>query len=447
MSAPLEEPNAVREAARLWRLAWPVGLGMLGHVAMGTTDTIIVGQLGDEALASMAMGNIWTFAALILAIGALRALDPVVSQAFGAGDQTAVGEALAKGVSLALWLFLGLVPWYLLAEPGLHLLGQPAVSIPDAASYSWMLIFGLPFTLAFSAVRAWLQGFEVMRPATVAILLGNLLNVPLDLLLVHGAGPVPALGPAGAGIATSLCNAFLLGVLLWLVRDRIRGVWRGFGPHLALRAQLPLLAIGVPLGLQTGLEVWAFNATGIFVGWYGETALSAHAIALNLASITFMYAMGLSQAGATRVGNLVGAGLPWKRAAILAVVMGGLGMGLSATLFRWMPGPLAAAYTPDLEVQLLAASLIPIAGLFQVFDGLQVTMFGVLRGAGDVKVPTLANVLGYWIVGIPLGYWLAFEAGYGPQGVWYGLVVGLMVVCLFLAIRLRHVMTRGGTRL
>lgn len=419
---------------------------MLGHVLMGTTDTILVGQLGDEALAALALGNTWTFAGMVVGIGAIRALDPVVSQAFGAGDDEAVGAALARGLGLALWLSVALIPWYLMAAPGLAWLGQPAGAIGDAAAYAAWLLPGVPFTLCFGAVRAWLQGFEVMRPATVAILAGNLLNIPLDLALVYGWGPIPAMGAAGAGVATTLCNVFLLVALLWLVRDRIRAVWRGFGDALTPAAQRPLLALGLPLGLQTGLEVWAFNATTVFVGWYGETALGGHAVALNLCSLTFMYALGLSQAGATRVGNLIGARLPWSRAAVLAVGLGALGMALSATVFRLAPGALVGLYTKDAAVLAIAVSLLPIAGFFQVFDGLQVTMFGVLRGAGDVRVPTLANVLGYWVVGLPAGYLLSFELGMGPQGVWYGMVLGLATVSAFLAIRLRQVMAVGAAR-
>ncbi|MCO4744059.1 MAG: MATE family efflux transporter [Proteobacteria bacterium] len=446
MSHSLQEPTAAREIARLWRLAWPVSLGMVGLVGMGTTDTILVGQLGDQALAALAIGNIWTFSMLVVALGTLRALDPVVSQAFGAGDQDAVGRALVRALGLAAWLVVPLVPWYLLAGPGLTALGQPEGAVPIAASYCMALIPGLPFTLAFSSVRTWLQGFEVMRPATIAILAANVLNIGLDLVLIHGAFGWEGMGAVGSGIATALCNLFMFAFLLWLVRDRIRDSWPGIGNALSLRAQWPLVALGVPLGLQMGLEVWAFNLSGIFVGWLGETELAAHSTALNLASLTFMYALGLSQAGATRVGNLIGAGLPWRRSAILAVAMGGLGMSVSATVFWTLPYPLASIYTPDEAVRQLASTLLPIAAAFQIFDGLQVTMFGVLRGAGDIRIPTLANVLGYWMIGLPVGLWLTFPGGYGAAGVWWGLVFGLVVVCFALMARLRFVLQQGGTR-
>lgn len=435
----LVEPTAGREVARLWRLAWPVGLGMLGHVLMGTVDTIFVGQLGEQPLASLAIGNAWSFSGMVVGFGAVRALDPIVSQAHGAGDDAAVGRALSRGLGLALWLTLGLVPWFLLTAPGLRFLGQPLGIIPDASGYVLALLPGLPFAMLFNTLRAWLQGFEVMRPATVAILAANVVNVGLDLVLIHGLGPVPALGAVGAGLATSLCNAFLLLALLWLVRDRVRASWQGFAGSLSFAVQRPLLMLGLPLGLQLGLEVWAFNATAVLLGWFGETALAGHAIALNLCSLTFMYALGLSQAGATRVGNLIGADQPWVRAGLLAIASGGAGMGISAMGFLWFPEVFVALYTGESGVRAVAVMLLPIAGVFQVFDGLQVTMFGVLRGAGDVQVPTLANVLGYWLVGVPGGYLLAFRMGYGPVGVWYGLCVGLIVVSAFLAVRLAFV--------
>jgi MATE family multidrug resistance protein len=419
---------------------------IVGNVAMfgmGFVDTLLVGPLGTGALAGMSMANNWYFACTVLGMGVLRVVDPLVSQAHGAGDARAVGRALQQALTLAMILVVPM--WILLASTGwmLPLLKQPPQLVPFAARYCGIMALGVPAAFAFGALRQVLQGMGIVREATWALLGANVLNVVLALGLVYGLG----VGPIGCAVATTLCQYAMLAGLVLLTRARTRellpeGLWRL--AHLAPVGRL--LREGLPLGMQMGMEAWAFSAAGIMVGRLGATPMAAHSITLTLASLAFMVPLGFSGAGATRVGNLVGAGAPWGRAATAALLLGAGVMTIFAAIFGGIPGPVASLWEPEPEVHALACSLLPIAAAFALFDGIQVVSFGVLRGAGDLRVPALANLLGYWCLGLPLGGWLAFRADMGAVGVWMGLALGLCSVGLLLLARVGFVARRGAVR-
>lgn len=441
-TAVRHETTARAEARVVWGLAWPVSVGMLGLMGMSVVDTLMVGHLGAAPMASVALGTSWYFALSIVALGALRALDPVISQAHGARDIPAVGRGIVHGCAMALAMAPVLIAMQFLTVPGLRLLGQPEALLADAGVWCRTAAWGVPGMLLFSAIRQALQGLGVQRPVTIAVVAANIVNLVANIVFIYGFD----MGPFGSALATSMSQYVLAAVTLWLARDTLAPYLVGARAALSGKALLGLFAIGLPLGVQMAMEAWAFHFAGLMMGWLGSTSIAANTVVLNLATLSFMVPMGVSAAASTRVGNLVGAGLPWAFAAKIALLLGGSVMGGSALAFALFPSLLARVYTNDPAVIALVVTLLPIVAAFQLFDGLQVVAFGVLRGAGDLRLPALANLLGYWALGLPLGWWLAFRAGWGAHGIFAGLALALATVALLLLLRVAWMARRGGVR-
>lgn len=439
----LDETDQSRraEALRLWHLAWPVSLGMLAYMGMGVVDTLMVAPLGERPMAAVSLANTWFYSMAVLGFGMTRALDPVISQAHGARDRVATGRAFVDGAVMCVLVIPLLILLVASGRWGLEALQQPAELLDLAGRYCVILACGVPGMVAFGTLKQMLQGIGSVRPAAFALLVANVLNAVLVYVLVYVVG----LGAIGCAIATALCNWFNFLFLLWISRDLVRGLLPA-RPEISWARVAGLVAIGLPLGVQMGMENWAFSAAGIMMGWLGPTQLAAHAIVMNLATLSFMLPLGISAAASTRVGNLIGSEQPWTRAATTALLMGAGVMSISGLCYSLIPGWIVGLYRPEASVFVLAVALLPLAGAFQLFDGIQVVAFGVLRGAGDLKIPSLANLLGYWAVGLPLGAWLAFYGGFGAQGVWVGLGTGLATVAVLLLFRVRATTARGGRR-
>jgi MATE family multidrug resistance protein len=414
---------------------------------MGTVDMKMSGALGAKALGAVALGHMWGVAAAIIAWGAARALDPVVAQARGAGDTRAAGLGLTRGLAMAAVLGVPVVGLYAFADRGLAALGQPHDLIPTAAAYCRALIPGLPAILAFAIVRNFLQALGVVRPATYAVVLANVANVVLNWILMYGKLGFPALGVVGCGLSTSINEWLMLASLMFFARRTLRAYWPGWAGAFETAPLGRLMKLGLALGFQFGFEVWAFHAVGFMMGRLGAIPFAAHAITINLATISFMVPSGIGAASATRVGQLVGAGHAWSRSAWIAVGLGAAVMTVPAAAFAVAAGPLAGCYSRDPGVVAVAVLILPLAGAFQLFDGVQAVAFGVLRGAGDTRLPVAANIVGYWLVGLPAGWLLAFSAGWGPRGVWSGLAIGLAAVAALLIARIRVVSRREPVRL
>jgi MATE family multidrug resistance protein len=410
----------------------------VGLMLMGVVDTIMVGRLSAAALAGVALGNLYFFGCTIFGMGALFALDPVVAQAVGAGDPEGVARGVQRGHVLALLLAVPSTLLLLTAGPVLTALGQPAEVVPLAAAYArWCAPGVLPFYF-FVVQRQSLQALRHLQPILVTILLANLFNVLLDWMFIYGRLGAPAMGVAGAAIATSIGRWALPVVLLLLA-------WRDLRPALlplrpAALEPAPLrrtMRIGAPIGLQMMLEYAAFGAVALLMGRIGTTAVAAHQVAINLASLTFMVPLGVGQAGAVLVGHAIGArDQESARGAARAAVSFGVGfMAFTAVAFLVAPTPLARLYTTDLPTIALAASLLPVAGVFQLFDGAQAVATGILRGAGDTRVPMLTTLGGYWLFGLPLSLLLGFRTDLGAVGLWWGLAAALGLVAVILALR------------
>jgi MATE family multidrug resistance protein len=450
MSAARPDHRPTRaELAALLRLAAPMVLIQVGLMLMGVVDTIVVGRVSATALAAVALGNLYFYGITIFGMGVLLALDPIIAQALGARDDLAVSRGLQRGLVLSVVLAAVVSVLMLSVEPVLTLVGQPADVIPAAAGYVYRLIPAVwPFYL-FIVLRQTLQAHRRTGPIVLTIVAANVLNLVLNYAWVYGRLGFEAHGVFGSAWATTVSRWAMAGMMLCLG-------WRYLKPYVAQRAPnllepRPLgrmLWLGAPIGAQMVLEVGAFSTVALFMGWIGIEQVAAHQVAINLASLTFMVPLGVSSAAAVVVGHAVGRGdvAGVRRATGAALVVGAGFMALMALVLIGAPHALARLYTNDAAVIALAALLLPIAGVFQVFDGLQVVAIGLLRGLGDTRVPVIVNVIGFWCIGIPVSLWLGFGLGYGAVGLWWGLVAGLVLVAVFLILRVKQRESRDLAR-
>ena len=448
MSRAFEVPRRA-DLAAMFRLAVPVVVVQVGMMLMGVVDTMVVGRVSAEALAAVALGNLAVMTVSAFAIGLLLALDPVVAQAVGARDEPAVRRAVQRGLLLAAGVTIPATLLLLPVEPVLTLLRQPPGTVPIAAGYVHRCLPGLLPFFGFVVLRQTLQAHERMRPIVVNIIAANLLNLVLDIVLVFGLLGAPAMGAFGSAWATTVSRYVLFLGLLVADRRELLPLLSRVDPE-ALRLQ-PLLAmarLGAPIGIQIQLELAAFGVIGLLMGGLGTIEIAAHQVAINLASLTFMVPLGVASASAVRVGHAVGRADDHeaRRAAASAMVCGAGFMACTALLFLALPRALAGVYTSDVQVVALAAALIPIAGVFQIFDGVQVVSSGILRGLGDTRAPMVINVLGFWLVGMPVSLGLAFPLELGPRGLWWGLVAGLAAVAALLLLRIARRLSRPMAR-
>jgi len=393
------------------RLALPVVVVQVGMMLIGVVDTMVVGRLSSEALAAVALGHVMLMAVYSFGIGLLLALDPLVAQAVGAGDEVAVRRSVQRGMILAVALMVPTTLILMPVETALTILRQPPETVPLAAAYVRICIPGLLPFYAFFVLRQSLQAIGRLRPIVITIVAVNLFNLVADWALVFGAGPIPQLGPIGSAWATTAARTLLFLVLLIAARKELAPFLGRFDRAvLRLQPLWRMVRLGTPIGFQVQLELVAFAVIALLMGGLGTVQMVGRAIGAG---------DGDGARRAASAGLLIGAGF----------------MSLMAALFIGAPRLLATAYTSVEEVVVLAALLIPIAGYFQIFDGLQVVSAGVLRGAGDTRAPLFVNIVGFWFIGLPTSLVLAFKLGYGPAGLWWGLVVGLGAVAAFLLTR------------
>ena len=429
------------ELPRLLRLALPIVLVQIGTVAMGVVDTIMVGRVSATALAAVALGNIFFFAITVFGTGCLLGLDPLVAQAVGAGDERAVALHLQRGLQLSLALS---VPISLALLPGEWLFGlleQPPEVVPEAARYARASIPGVLPLLVYTALRQTLQALHRTAPVVWTIVGANVINAGLNLVLIFGALGGPAMGAVGSAWASTISRtAMALGLWALAWRDLAPRLRRLDAPGPALRGVARVLGMGAPIGASYVLEIGALAVMALLMGWLGTDEVAGHQVALNLSSLTFMVPLGVSAATAVRVGHAVGRRDPAgaRVAAGAGLLCGGGFMSLCTLAFVCWPGVLARAYTDQPGVLAVAMTLLPIAGVFQVFDGLQVVAAGALRGLGDTRAAMVVTIVGFWLVGMPVSVVLAFRSGSGPAGLWWGLVAGLAAVAIVLVERLRR---------
>lgn len=428
-------------------LAVPVVLSELGWMLQGVVDTIMVGRLGPVAIGAVALGNAVYYTPSLFGIGLLLGLDTLVSQAYGRNDHDACHRWLAQSVYLTCIVTPPLMILVAAASFGFTRFGViPQVAVL-AGGYLRLLNWGTLPLLLYGGTRRYLQGVGEVRVITITYVLANLLNWFGNWVLIYGKFGMPALGVNGSAISTCIARvamaAALLGFAWRYERKRGHPLFRHWaGPHLDQIRQL--IRLGAPAAGQIVLEVGAWNLATLSAGWLTPVALATHQIALNYASMSYMVPLGVSAAAAVSVGHAIGAGdaARARRAGWLALGIGVSFMLFAALIFFVAPVPLIEIYTRDPRVLAVGPSLLWLAAAFQIFDGIQTVSTGALRGLGETRVPMFANLVGYWILGLPLGLTLCFALHWGIYGLWIGLTLALIVIACTLLLRWRRDSTR-----
>ncbi len=433
------------ELKSLVKLAAPLALAQAGPAVMGLVDTAVVGRVSDVAQGAVGLGTGLCFAFATLGIGVMLAFDPLLSQAIGAGHVARARALFWQAVWVAAFAgALLAVPLYL-SPLTLERFGVDSEIAKGAGEYVTWRVPQLMGFLLFMAARTYLQSNGRPKAIFFSVLLSNVANLALAILFVFGAGPIPAMGVAGAALATTICSWLQLGMLLLVLGPDPVGTSRRLDWVVVKQA----LKIGIPIGLQLLAEVGVFVLAGIFAGRIGRAPAAAHQIAINWASLSFCLAVGIGSAAATRVGWAIGAGdtVAARRSGLVAIAAGTAWMSSSALVFVFFPRVLARAMSPDPAVVDIAVALLGVAAVFQISDGLQAVGSGVLRGTGQTRFSFMANLLGHWVVGAPVAIYLGVYRNMGAVGLWWGLVAGLTAVAIALVSRFLIITRRPLVRL
>jgi multidrug resistance protein, MATE family len=423
------------ELKPLGRLAWPVILAEIGWMSMGIVDTLMVGPLGPEAIGGVGLAGILFFAVAACGMGVLLGLDTVIAQAYGAGDHDACRRWWWQGLWLGLLASMPLAGLLWLQRSLLPRFGfNPEIVdvVHGNLDILWLTLLPL---FVYTASRRYLQAIGLVRPVMVALIAANVFNAIANWALIYGHLGLPALGTDGAAWATFVARIVMAivpiaaivrhdrrqhtGTPVWKVRKRPSAADLGV-----------LLRLGVPAMFQMVFEVGGFAVASSMAASQKPAAIAAHQVSLELAGLAFMVPLGIASAAAVRVGHAVGRrdGPGAEHAGWAAILMGTAAMTTTALAFLLLPRLLIGVFTRDPDVIATGVWLLAVGAVFAVFDGVQVVATGALRGLGETRRPMIWNLVGYWGLGLPIGWALAFVAGWGVVGVWIGLSTSLIVV-------------------
>lgn len=426
-----------------FKLALPIMLGQLGHVMVGLVDNLMIGQLGAAELAAISLGNSLIFIALSIGIGFSFAITPLIAEADGENNIESGRNYFHHGMILCgingLLLFILL----LFIKPLLYHLNQPPEVVELAIPYLEIVAFSMIPLMLFQGFKQFADGLSQTKYAMIATLIANVVNIVFNYLLIYGIWIFPRLELEGAAIGTLISRFFMLAFIYFILKNKkkfsVYFVW-------SKRKQLNktifkrLLNLGFPTALQMFFEVALFTVSIFLAGVLGTNAQAANQIALNLASMTFMIAVGFSVTATIRVGNQKGKRnyTELRRIAFSIFFMVLIIQAVFALLFILSKGLLPTFYIDNAEVISIASGLLIIAAIFQLSDGLQVVFLGALRGLQDVKIPTWVCFVAYWLVGFPVCWFLSKEEALGAMGIWLGLFAGLTTSAIFLYLRFNY---------
>ena len=413
---------------------------MLGQVMTGVADSVMVGWTGATPLAASSFANIFFSIPLFFGIGVSYAITPLVAEGAGAKDQTKIIEILRHGFIINLLVAILLVGLIFLVEPFMFSMGQPEDVVALGIPYLSIIGVSIIPTMIFQTYRQFAEGLEKTRMAMIIVVGSNLLNIALNYILIFGKHGFPEMGLNGAGWATLISRVVMaISMMLYVYYGkRFIAFRKGFSFGSYSKSLISkMLHIGLPAGSQFIFEAGAFGFSALMMGWLGTTALAAHQIAINLATISYMTTSGLGAAATIRVGNFLGQRDKRKLqdSAFTMIWMAVALMAAWALLFIFGRHLLPSLYIEDAAVIELTAALLIIAAFFQLSDGIQVVCAGALRGLQDVKVPSILIFVAYWVIALPLGYWLAFPLGLGATGIWIGLLIGLTLTASAMVVR------------
>lgn len=410
-------------------------LSMLGQVMTGVADSIMVGWTGATPLAASSFSNSFFSITLFFGIGISYAITPLVAHASGSGNRVEINLVLRHGLLINLIAGVLLSGFLFLLMPWMYLMGQPKEVVDLAIPYLLVIAPSIIPTMVFQTYRQFGEGLQFTRMAMVIVLLSNLLNIILNYFFIYGKFGLPAMGLLGAGWATLISRCCMgMAMALYIFYHRSFRWYRyGFriGGYSLTRVKT-MLNIGIPAGAQFIFEAGAFGFSSIMMGWLGTAPLAAHHIALNLATISYMITSGMGAAATIRIGNFLGKGDfgNLRSSGFTMFWMAATTMLCWAIIFITGKYFLPTIYISDPAVISVSAGLLVVAAGFQLSDGIQVVAIGALRGLQDVKIPGLLIFVAYWILALPIGYWLTFYKGWGPQGIWIGLLIGLTLSAL-----------------
>jgi multidrug resistance protein, MATE family len=434
------------------KLATPVILGMLGHQVVALVDNIMVGQLGSAELAAVSLGNSFMFIAMSLGVGFSTAITPLVAEADGEGNREKGKSSFKHGLFLCIVLGLALFAMVMFAKPLMYVMKQPPEVVDLAMPYLTLVAASLVPLIIFQGFKQFSDGLSMTRFPMYATIVANLVNVLLNYMFIFGKFGAPELGVVGAAIGTLVSRVVMVGYLWYLLSRKEKS--RYFVTNIKIftlsKAMLKkLLNLGFPSAMQMFFEVGIFTSAVWLSGILGKNPQAANQIALNLASMTFMVAMGFSVAAMIRVGNQKG--LKNFRELRRVAISIGLLTSILALVFAvffilfneslpkiFLDYDSVADFADNVEVVTIAAQLLIIAAIFQFTDALQVVALGALRGMQDVKIPTVITFIAYWIIGFPISYYLSMETSLESMGIWIGLLAGLSASGIMLFIRFNY---------
>lgn len=431
-----------QESKATLHAAFPLIVAQVGQLSMSIVDNIMVGRLGPEPLAALAIANVLHFFFFLLVLGTLSILRNLVAEQKAQGHLGEIGVYMRQGLLLCIPFTLLAAVAFALSDKVFRLMGQPPELFTYVNDYLNVLVWGLPFIYGFICLRQINEGNSDAKPSMWLVFFAALLNIPLNYSLIYGKIGLPALGIAGAALATSILS-FLMFVALWvyLAKSRQYKPYRLFEwPSLQQSHKMWLiLKLGIPLsGTRLG-EVAFFMSAALLMGRLGSLELAAHQIAINAAAMTFMMPLGMSFSQTVRIAEAAG-----RREYQEVIFLGWVGFLLgavimlpSAFIFYFFPRAIAALYSQDAQLIAMAIPLIQLAAVFQIFDGVQILGVGILQGLRDTRIPFLNILISFYILALPLAYYLGLVKAWRGSGIWLGIVVGLLVVAILHMLRFK----------
>lgn len=429
-----------------FNLALPVALGNMMHMTTALADTIMVGRVGVTELAAVGFSNAVFMFPFLIGTGLSTGITASVGKSNGEANTKKTKSLFFSSLwaSLLASIFLGAI--LLILAFFLGSMGQEKAVAEISYDYFLILTASLPFYMIFLALKNYMEGLQSTAPGMIILIVSNILNILLNYVLIFGELGFPELGLNGAGIATLIARVSMMvfAILSFAYLKRFKSYVDFKLSRWNLLQIKEIFALGLPIGFQVAFEVGIFSMGTILAGMIGRSEQAAHKIALDIAAFTFMIASGFGSSSTISVSNFFGkkSYIDMRKSAYSALILTLAFMVFTCILFLTFNQLLPKAFTSNSEVLEIAASLLIIAGFFQISDGLQVTALGILRGLHDVKIPTIVTLFSYWAVGIPVAYYLSIHLEIGPSGIWYGYLTGLSIVAITMFIRFEIISRR-----